>query len=87
MPARDAKAADVRRRATVDPRVLLMVEECWRHAKVIGAWGEGEQAVAQAGCGGTAGVITGPDAATVFSEVQALMAYHRVWERFPTSIG
>ena len=30
-----------RGRAAVDPRVLLLVEECWRHAKAIGAWGAG----------------------------------------------
>jgi hypothetical protein len=37
LPARDEKAgAD--EKAAVDPRVLLMLEECYRHAKVIGAY-------------------------------------------------
>ena len=40
--SRDSKAgaADA---ATVDPRVVLLLEECFRHAKAIGAWGQGRQ--------------------------------------------
>ena len=45
------------------------------------------QAIAQSGCGGTPGVVLGSDAASVFTEVQTLMASHRVWERFPSSIA
>ena len=41
--------------ATVDPRVLLLVEECWRHAKAIGAWGAGVGVLEQAGVAGTPG--------------------------------
>src|SRR3954468_4060184 len=48
IPAREAEAA-ASTSATVDPRVLLMIEECWRHAKVIGAWGDGIPALSQAG--------------------------------------
>jgi catalase len=86
LAARDEKAgAD--ERATVDPRVLLMVEECYRHAKVIGAWGEGVQVLETTGVIGAAGVVTGDDAVGVLTEVQPLMAAHRVWERFPASVG
>ena len=47
-PSRDEKAgAD--ETAAVDPRVLLMLEECYRHAKVIGAWGDGVRALDAAG--------------------------------------
>jgi catalase len=86
LPARDEKAG-TDERAAVDPRVLLMVEECFRHAKVIGAWGEGVQVLHSTGVAGAAGVVTGDDAADVLAEVQSLMAGHRVWERFPTSVG
>ena len=86
LPARDEKAgAD--ETAAVDPRVLLMLEECYRHAKVIGAWGDGVRALDAARCTGAAGVVTGDDAATVFAEVQTLMSAHRVWERFPSSLA
>jgi catalase len=85
VPARESEAAHSGS-AVVDPRVLLMIEECWRHAKVIGAWGPGVTAVQQCGVGGTAGVVVGEDATAVFAEVQGLMAAHRVWERFPASV-
>ena len=64
-----------------------MVEECYRHAKVIGAWGDGARALEALGVTGAAGVVTGADAGTVFPEVQALMAGHRVWDRFPARSG
>ena len=67
--------------------MLLLVEECWRHAKAIGAWGAGIPALAQAGVAGTPGVVVGECAAAVFAAVQRLMAAHRVWERFPTSVA
>ncbi|QIG41979.1 catalase [Nocardioides anomalus] len=81
LPARDAKAgADT---AALDPRVTLLLEECYRHAKVIGAWGDGTAALTALGLDGVAGVVSGDDAAGVLADVQALMAHHRVWERFP----
>ncbi|WP_301282303.1 catalase [Verrucosispora sioxanthis] len=76
-----------RRAATVDPRVLLMVEECWRHAKAIGAWGTGVTVLDQAGVAGTPGVVTADSASEVLTAVQQLMADHRVWHRFPTSVA
>jgi catalase len=85
VPSRDQKSgAD--ETAAVDPRVLLMLEECYRHAKVIGAWGDGVQALGAAGVTVGSGVVTGEDAAAVFGEVQSLMANHRVWERVPSSL-
>jgi len=86
VPARESEAA-ASGSAAVDPRVLLMVEECWRHAKVIGAWGPGVAAVQQCGVGGTPGVVVGEEATAVFAEVQDLMAAHRVWARFPASVS
>ena len=86
LPARQSEAAAVDG-AVVDPRVLLMIEECWRHAKVIGAWRPGTAALQQSGVAGTPGVVVGEQAAEVFAEVQSLMASHRVWERFPASVS
>ena len=81
LPNRDAKAgaADT---ATVDPRVVLLLEEAYRHCKVIGAWGEGTQVLDATGIAGTPGVVAGDAAAEVLSQVQEQMAFHRVWERF-----
>ncbi|WP_329008109.1 catalase [Micromonospora rifamycinica] len=85
-PARDAEAgaADA---TVVDPRVLLLVQECWRHAKVIGAWGDGVRVLELAGVVGAAGVLTGDSGTGVLADAQALLAAHRVWERFPASVA
>ncbi|MFY1684219.1 catalase [Micromonospora sp. WMMD730] len=86
LPARDAKAgaADA---SVVDPRVLLLVQECWRHAKVIGGWGAGVRVLELAGVAGAAGVVAGDSPSGVLADAQALLAAHRVWERFPASIS
>lgn len=87
LPARDAKAggADT---VTLDPRVALLLQECHRHAKAIGAWGEGKDALTVSGLPvSDAGVVTGDSGVEVLAEVQELMAAHRVWERFPASVA
>ncbi|MGN6302195.1 MAG: catalase, partial [Angustibacter sp.] len=83
---RDAKAG-AEAPAGVDPRVSLMVEECWRHAKAVGGWGAGTTLLEELGVAGTAGVVTADGGAGTFAEVQDLMASHRVWERFPATLG
>lgn len=81
LPNRDAKAgaADT---AVVDPRVVLLLEECFRHAKVIGSWGAGSVALDAAGCGDAPGVVRGDSGPAVLAQAQEQMAFHRVWERF-----
>ncbi|MFI6823724.1 catalase [Micromonospora sp. NPDC050187] len=86
IPARDAKAGAADS-VTVDPRVLLLVDEAWRHAKAIGAWGDGVAVLRQARVSGTPGVVTGDSGTEVFAAVQRLMAAHRVWDRFPASVA
>ena len=78
---RDAKAGAAES-TTIDPRVLLLLEESYRHAKVIGAWGAGTTALEAAGCTGTPGIIRGDSSLDVLTRVQEQMAFHRAWERF-----
>jgi len=71
----------------LDPRVTLLLEEAFRHAKVIGAWGEGIQALEGAGLGrDDVGVVTGDDPSEVLAGALELLAGHRVWDRFPVSM-
>jgi catalase len=86
LPTRDAKAGAADS-AAVDPRVLLLIEECWRHAKAIGAWGAGVTVLEKAAVAGTPGVVTAESGTDAFSAVHHLLASHRVWERFPASIA
>ena len=87
LPHADEKAGAVNGASPVDPRVVLMVQECYRHAKAIGGWGDAKVALEAAGCGSGVGVVLGDDPATVFGEVHTLLGSHRVWERFPVSIA
>ncbi|WP_410813692.1 catalase [Micromonospora sp. 067-2] len=86
LPARDGKAGK-RQAAAVDPRVLLLVEESWRHAKTIGAWGAGVTVLEKTGVNGTPGVVTADSGAEALTAVRQLMAAHRVWERFPATVA
>ncbi|GGK33525.1 catalase [Pilimelia terevasa] len=81
-PARDAKAGAAGA-APVDPRVLLLVDECWRHGKAVGAWGEGAAVLRQAGVAGTPGVVTADTGTAALDAVVDLLGAHRVWQRFP----
>ncbi len=86
LPSRDAKAGAPG--TAVDPRVVLMVEECYRHAKVIGAWGRGPTALLEAGCAADdLGVVVGDTPADVFEQVLELLGTHRVWDRFPATVA
>jgi catalase len=87
LASRDAKAGSDGA-PTVDPRVQLLVEETFRHAKVIGAWGTGVTALTSSGCtADQPGVVTGDDPSEVFSGVLQLMGGHRVWDRFASRAG
>jgi catalase len=85
LPARDAKAGapgDV-----VDPRVVLMVQECFRHAKAIGAWGNGRTAIEAAGYAEGPGIVLGDEPSKVLTTMTELLGAHRVWERFPATVS
>ncbi|UKA55590.1 catalase [Arthrobacter sp. FW305-BF8] len=80
----DAKAGEPG--ASLDPRVVLLLSEAFRHAKAIGAWGSGSAGVDAASIpDDAAGVVLGDDAGQVVPQIQELLAAHRVWERFPAA--
>jgi catalase len=86
LPARDAKAG-APGTAAIDPRVTLLVDESWRHAKAIGAWGAGVDVLQQAGVAGTPGVVTADSPSATLTAVSELLGAHRVWERFPATVA
>ena len=73
----------------MDPRIVQLSAEMWRHAKVIAAAGTGAtDTLATLGLPHDApGVVAGEDATIVTDNVVALLMLHRVWERFPTTTG
>ncbi|MDQ0863896.1 catalase [Arthrobacter globiformis] len=80
----DAKAGDPG--ASLDPRVVLLLSEAFRHAKAIGAWGSGSAGVDAASIpDDAAGVVLGDSAEQVVPQIQGLLAAHRAWERFPAA--
>ncbi|GGS23728.1 catalase [Streptomyces rubiginosohelvolus] len=84
--ARDAKAGDTQPTAT-DPRLLLLLNEAFRHGKAIGAWADADALMADAAIpSGAPGVIQGDTATSTFEQVTQLLGAHRVWERFPTTV-
>nr|WP_296071512.1 catalase [uncultured Actinoplanes sp.] len=86
LPARETKAG-APGTADLDPRVVLLVDECWRQAKAIVGWGTGRTALEQAGVTGTAGVVTAESGEDALAAVQRLLPAHRVWDRFPASVA
>uniref|UniRef100_UPI001124ED20 catalase n=1 Tax=Arthrobacter globiformis TaxID=1665 RepID=UPI001124ED20 len=80
----DAKAGEPG--ASLDPRVVLLLSEAFRHAKAIGAWGSGAAGVDAASIpDDAAGVVLGDSAGQVVPQIQELLAAHRAWERFPAA--
>jgi catalase len=81
-PARDSKAGESSEPG-LDPRVVLLLQESYRHAKAVGAWGAGVRALEESGVDPVSpGVVTADSAAAVFAELHEVLGSHRVWERF-----
>ncbi|MFZ5845920.1 MAG: catalase [Actinomycetota bacterium] len=84
VPSRDAKAGA--ESGGIDPRVRLLLDESFRHAKAIAATGPGVAALEAAGLSAAdAGVVTVDTAADLASSVVELLGSHRAWERFPAA--
>ncbi|OEV08036.1 catalase [Streptomyces nanshensis] len=87
--ARDAKAAHGDPDGlTTDPRVLRLLSEAYRHAKVVGGVKGTGEVLGAAGCHEQSpGVVLDSDARNLFDQVAALLRQHRVWDRFPSGDG
>jgi catalase len=86
LAVRDSKAGEDGE-PQLDPRVVLLLQECFRHAKAIGAWGVGASALELVDLAGAAGVFSGDDPAAVFADVRTALGAHRVWERFGPALS
>ncbi|MCX4714001.1 catalase [Streptomyces griseus] len=84
--ARDAKAGDAQPSST-DPRLLLLLNEAFRHGKAIGHWEDADAVLTQAAIPNDApGVVSAGSATGVLDQVLQLLESHRVWDRFPTTV-
>ena len=82
VPTADAKGGEPTT-AAIDPRVVLLLHEAFRHAKAIGSWGPGTEALADASIPtGAAGVVVGEAAADTWADLHVVMTQHRAWDRF-----
>ncbi|TVL91127.1 catalase [Streptomyces sp. SAJ15] len=97
--ARDAKVSDattgntapatgaVASAGEIDPRVLLLVSEAFRHGKAVGGWNGAAQVLAAAGVPANApGVVSEDSGDGALAALTPLLRRHRVWERFPTTV-
>ena len=72
-------------RPTGDIKLVLLLQEAYRHCKPIAAWGDGVEALTAAGIDPDApGVLVSKKADKGFSEALAnMVGLHRVWDRAP----
>jgi len=71
--------------ALADIKLTVLLQEAFRHAKVLGAWGDGEQALITAGIDTSApGILLGDSVVAAYTKklIQAV-GLHRVWDRAP----
>ena len=71
--------------ALADIKLTILLQEAFRHAKPIGAWGDGEQALITAGIDTSApGILLSDAVVSAYTKglIEAL-GLHRVWERAP----
>ncbi|MBD0694791.1 catalase [Streptomyces sp. CBMA123] len=83
--ARDAKSGAVAGgQPAIDSRIVLLVNEAYRHAKPIAGLADARALWAAAGVDPQApGVFTETDAARAVAALVGQLGTHRVWERFP----
>ena len=81
-PTFDAKAGQDTAGKAVDPRMVKMIAEMFRHCKAIAVTPEADAILTAAGVPkDAAGVVVG-EPATAVAQLAELLASHRVWERF-----
>ena len=66
-----------------DIKLVLLLQEAFRHCKAMGAWGDGTAILEEAGIpADSAGVVTADAVAKSFTDqLAAAVGLHRVWER------
>lgn len=66
-----------------DVKLTVLLQEAFRHCKVIGAWGDGAQVLEAAGIDTTApGILLGgAPVKTYLTPLLDAVGTHRVWER------
>ncbi|MFY9934892.1 MAG: hypothetical protein WAK82_43510 [Streptosporangiaceae bacterium] len=71
--------------AASDIKLTLLLQEAFRHCKVLAAWGDGTAVLQAAGItAGDAGVVTGGTAVESFTDqLTAAVGLHRAWDRAP----
>jgi catalase len=75
--------------ATSDIKLVLLVQEAYRHAKALGAWGSGAAVLEAAGISAdTPGVVTGDSVAKPFiDQLATAVGLHRAWDRAPAAMA
>jgi catalase len=68
-----------------DPRLDLMIDEAFRHAKTIAATGAGRTLLEDTPYAAAPGVLLVDEPAEVPERLLEHLAGHRVWDRFPVS--
>jgi catalase len=70
---------------TGDIKLVLLLQEAFRHSKALGAWGDGTTLLEAAGIpAGGAGVVTGDSVMKSFTDqLTAAVGLHRAWDRAP----
>ena len=73
----------------VDIRLDILLQEAFRHAKPIGAWGDGVQVLDHAGIDISAPGVLVSERSTVAwrKDLVRALGLHRVWERVPLITG
>jgi catalase len=80
------KAPPVPMPLAADPRTPFLLAEAFRHAKALGGLTGTEDAFAAAGIDVSApGIVIVSDPAELVAGITALLATHRVWDRFPVT--
>jgi len=79
----DAIVVAAKTTPVTDIKLVLLLQEAFRHAKVLGAWGDGTAVLEAAGItADSPGVVTGVSAAKSFTgQLAAAVGLHRVWDR------
>ncbi len=84
--ARDAKAGMPGPQG-LDPRVVLLLTEAYRHGKPLGGWNGADRLLTTVGIDMDGpGIAMGENDTAVVEAVAAALTEHRAWDRFPPAV-